>query len=122
LYINFGIVTASIENYINCSSRKAYIWELLLLTKSCGGDAMARQGDAYPDPRKRHSGISRTKMLVCIGLLIICLSLFVAMVAAPDPFPDPNSIPGPIFIKYFGGSALPIGNFTLGNLSFFIVG
>lgn len=68
-----------------------------------GGDAMVRQdeeGDAYPDPRKARPG-NKIKAVVCISLLLICLSSLITSVAAPgdDDFPDPLSVPDPIFSK-----------------------
>lgn len=81
---------------------------------------MAKQGDAYPDPRKMRSG-RFTKALICIGLVLVCLGSTIAMVAAPgpDPFPDPCSVPGPI-TRGYPADNLPEGDSVLGNQPIFI--
>jgi len=71
---------------------------------------MGRQeGDAYPDPRRQSR--SKIKVVVCIGLLLICLGSSITAVAAPgDEFPDPTTAPDPIFGGY------PITELPAGNL------
>lgn len=81
--------------------------------------AMAKQGDAYPDPRRIRSGRFTAKTLICIGLVLIFLSSSIAMVAAPDPFPDPKCIPGPI-IGGYSYDNLPVGTPTVGSQAVFV--
>ena len=81
---------------------------------------MAKQGDAYPDPRKMRSGRFTAKTLLCIGLVLMFLGSSLAMVAAPDPFPDPRCVPDPIFS---GGSYdnLPGEDSAIGNQMMFTI-
>lgn len=69
---------------------------------------MAKQGDAYPDPKRMRSGRA-AKTLICIGLVLIFFGSTIAMVAAPDPFPDPRCFVDPIFSEY-PDIGLPVGN------------
>ena len=75
--------------------------------------AMAKQGDAYPDSRRMHSGRLKAKTLICIGLVLIFLGSSLAAMAA-DPWPDPRSIHGPLFSGYSHEDLL-IGNSVTGN-------
>jgi hypothetical protein len=81
--------------------------------KSSEVTAMAKQGDAYPDPRRMHSGRFRARTLICIGLVLIFLGCSLAVIAA-DPWPDPRSIHGPLFSGY-SHEDLPMGNSVIGN-------
>ena len=90
--------------------------------KSRGGDAMGKQeGDAYPDPRKIHSGRCKTRVVICFGLVFICLISSMAAVSAPgDDLPDPRirSIPlprGPYNDKLLSG--IP----TIGNQNISVI-
>ena len=79
---------------------------------------MAKQGDAYPDPRRMHSGRFRARTLICIGLVLIFLGSSLAVIAA-DPWPDPKCIPGPIVGGYSYDDLL-VGTPALGNRAVFV--
>lgn len=66
-----------------------------------------QEGDAYPDPRKMHSGRCKTKVVVCIGLVLICLVSSITAVSAPgDDLPDPRMASVPILGGYHDGMLL----------------
>jgi hypothetical protein len=80
---------------------------------------MGKQGDAYPDPREMRSGNS-AKMVLCIGLILICLGSSIAMVAAPGVLPDPNCYPDPVFGEY-PCNGLPVRTPIVGSRPIFIM-
>lgn len=80
---------------------------------------MAKQGDAYPDPRKMRSGRLTAKTLICIGLVLMFLGSSLAVIAA-DPWPDPRSIHGP-FLGSDSHENLSVGNPVVGSQVNFIV-
>ena len=90
--------------------------------ESHGGDAMGKQeGDAYPDPRKMQSGRCKTRVVICFGLVFICLFSTIAAVSAPgDDLPDPRvrSIPIP---RGFYNDMLPSDIPTVGIRNILVI-
>jgi hypothetical protein len=80
---------------------------------------MGKQGDAYPDPREMRSG-NLAKLVLCIGLILICLGSSIAMVAAPDSLPDPNCFPDPIFNEH-PNNGLPVMTSIVGSRPIFVM-
>jgi hypothetical protein len=90
--------------------------------KSHGGDAMGKQeGDAYPDPRKMHSGRCKTRVVICLGLVFICLFSSITVVSAPgDDLPDPRIRSIPILIGSHNDKLLS-GIPTIGNQNLLVI-
>lgn len=73
--------------------------------------------DAYPDPKRMLSGRPKLKVVVCIGLLLICFGSLVGVVSAPGPpgdvLPDPKALSTPIPLEHHNTSMLLVENQTV---------